>query len=168
MYIEDIEKIYAGELSKLKYVEDVVSLLIKEHPRKEELMSNIKHCLDCTRWNSQGTFRIVQTIDFTYKAHMYEAVLIGKRIIEDNAELYKFYKELYDIHQANLKYETKVPPVIYDKVKPKKKSSNSKPKACQTTIPGFEATKRETTAERKRKAKALKINKLSINFIKHE
>lgn len=162
MYVDEIKAIYQDKVLELKHIPNLVEREIGTFD-KDKLLELAKHRIDCTVWNTERTFRLRQTIDFTYKANMYEAVLLGENLIDDAAERYKYFKDLYDIHTANLSYEQCYPPVIYDPIKSAKKSSTSKSKTSKKTSKSNEASK-DTAAKRKLAQKVLKLNNLVLKL----
>lgn len=114
--------------------------------------------IDCTKKVANGTIGM-QTIDELYKT---EISLIYDMILLQDKEIQKEYLDkLYEVHKANLFYEVENPPVDrkFNKTKTVKTRSGSK-----TKQPKQPKEPKETAAERKAKAKALKIASLSINL----
>ena len=63
--------------------------------------------LDCTRYDKEGKFRLMQTVGVPY------SVELGKAIYIINAYQYDGVHKLLERHQMNLEYEKEHPPVIY-------------------------------------------------------
>ena len=63
--------------------------------------------LDCTRYDKEGKFRLMQTVGVPY------SVELGKAIYIINAYQYDGANKLLERHQMNLEYEKEHPPVIY-------------------------------------------------------
>ena len=63
--------------------------------------------LDCTRYDKEGKFRLMQTVGVPY------SVELGKAIYIINAYQYDGVNKLLERHQMNLEYEKEHPPVIY-------------------------------------------------------
>ena len=63
--------------------------------------------LDCTRYDKEGKFRLMETIGVPY------SVELGKAIYIINAYQYDGINKLLERHQMNLEYEKEHPPVIY-------------------------------------------------------
>ena len=63
--------------------------------------------LDCTRYDKEGKFRLMETIGVPY------SVELGKAIYIINAYQYDGVNKLLERHQMNLEYEKEHPPVIY-------------------------------------------------------
>lgn len=109
--------------------------------------------LDCTRYDKEGKFRLMQTIGVPY------SIELGKAIYIINAYHYEGEYKLLERHKMNLEYEKEHPPVIYKDKKSKepkeKKEKESKPR------------KPKMTAEEKRSVKLQKkIAGFAFNPIK--
>lgn len=63
--------------------------------------------LDCTRYDKEGKFRLMETIGVPY------SVELGKAIYIINAYQYDGVNKLLERHQMNLEYEKEHPPVTY-------------------------------------------------------
>lgn len=63
--------------------------------------------LDCTRYDKEGKFRLMQTIGVPY------SIELGKAIYIMNAYQYDGANKLLERHKMNLEYEKEHPPVIY-------------------------------------------------------
>lgn len=63
--------------------------------------------LDCTRYDKEGKFRLMQTVGVPY------SVELGKAIYIINAYQYDGVNKLLERHRMNLEYEKEHPPVIY-------------------------------------------------------
>lgn len=63
--------------------------------------------LDCTRYDKEGKFRLMQTVGVPY------SVELGKAIYIINAYQYNGVNKLLERHHMNLEYEKEHPPVIY-------------------------------------------------------
>ena len=63
--------------------------------------------LDCTRYDKEGKFRLMQTVGVPY------SIELGKAIYIINAYQYDGANTLLERHQMNLEYEKEHPPVIY-------------------------------------------------------
>lgn len=63
--------------------------------------------LDCTRYDKEGKFRLMQTVGVPY------SVELGKAIYIINAYQYDGVNKLLERHHMNLEYEKEHPPVIY-------------------------------------------------------
>lgn len=73
----------------------------------EEAFSEELVYLDCTRYDKEGKFRLMQTVGVPY------SVELGKAIYIINAYQYDGVNKLLERHQMNLEYEKEHPPVIY-------------------------------------------------------
>ena len=88
--------------STIDNVDRRVEALGVEEAFNEELVY-----LDCTRYDKEGKFRLMQTVGVPY------SVELGKAIYIINAYQYDGVNKLLERHQMNLEYEKEHPPVIY-------------------------------------------------------
>lgn len=88
--------------STIANVDKRVETLGVEEAFNEELVY-----LDCTRYDKEGKFRLMQTVGVPY------SVELGKAIYIINAYQYNGVNKLLERHQMNLEYEKEHPPVIY-------------------------------------------------------
>ena len=88
--------------SIINNVDKRVETLGVEEAFNEELVY-----LDCTRYDKEGKFRLMQTIGVPY------SIELGKAIYIINAYQYDGINKLVERHQMNLEYEKEHPPVIY-------------------------------------------------------
>ena len=88
--------------STIDNVDKRVEALGIEEAFNEELVY-----LDCTRYDKEGKFRLMQTVGVPY------SVELGKAIYIINAYQYDGVNKLLERHQMNLEYEKEHPPVIY-------------------------------------------------------
>ena len=88
--------------STIANVDKRVEALGVEEAFNEELVY-----LDCTRYDKEGKFRLMETIGVPY------SVELGKAIYIINAYQYDGVNKLLERHQMNLEYEKEHPPVIY-------------------------------------------------------
>lgn len=88
--------------SIINNVDKRVETLGVEEAFNEELVY-----LDCTRYDKDGKFRLMQTIGVPY------SIELGKAIYIINAYQYDGVNKLLERHQMNLEYEKEHPPVIY-------------------------------------------------------
>lgn len=88
--------------STIANVDKRVETLGVEEAFNEELVY-----LDCTRYDKEGKFRLMQTVGVPY------SVELGKAIYIINAYQYDGVNKLLERHQMNLEYEKEHPPVIY-------------------------------------------------------
>lgn len=88
--------------STIANVDKRVEALGVEEAFNEELVY-----LDCTRYDKEGKFRLMQTVGVPY------SVELGKAIYIINAYQYDGVNKLLERHQMNLEYEKEHPPVIY-------------------------------------------------------
>lgn len=88
--------------STINNVDKRVEALGVEEAFNEELVY-----LDCTRYDKEGKFRLMQTIGVPY------SIELGKTIYIINAYQYDGVNKLLERHHMNLEYEKEHPPVIY-------------------------------------------------------
>lgn len=88
--------------STIDNVDKRVETLGVEEAFNEELVY-----LDCTRYDKEGKFRLMQTVGVPY------SIELGKAIYIMNAYQYDGVNKLLERHQMNLEYEKEHPPVIY-------------------------------------------------------
>ena len=88
--------------STIDNVDKRVEALGVEEAFNEELVY-----LDCTRYDKEGKFRLMQTVGVPY------SIELGKAIYIINAYQYDGVNKLLERHQMNLEYEKEHPPVIY-------------------------------------------------------
>ena len=70
----------------------------------------LRYC-DCTRWDSAHKYRLCQTIDYVYTMDMSRLLYVVDTFANDNDHMAKVIKR----HEDNIKFESEVPPIIYDK-----------------------------------------------------
>lgn len=116
--------------------------------------------MDCSRYSSDG-IRLNQTVGHIYKNDITKLVYAIETYISDD-EKDSYYEKVLTIHNANLEFEILNPPVIYKEEKTKSKTPKRKVKQQELDIPG--APKKQTAAERKLAAKAIKLSALSLSF----
>lgn len=88
--------------STIDNVDKRVEALGVEEAFNEELVY-----LDCTRYDKEGKFRLMQTVGVPY------SIELGKAIYIINAYQYDGVNKLLERHKMNLEYEKEHPPVIY-------------------------------------------------------
>lgn len=116
------------------------------------------HWLDCTRWNAQHTYRLMQTIGYDYRAEMTLTLHILEAFPDDKTK--EREKALLDRHYKNIEYENEHPPVIYDK----KRGLKDFRKKTQIKSKRVAREPRESSASRKLKEHVAKINMLSFKL----
>ena len=122
---------------------------LEQRVRKYGIDSVLKvqfECLDCTKLTSTGA-RVQQTNGYSYRNELSQTIELINSYIEDKDAL---FEKLLAIHENNLKFEIENPP---EPAKYKRVKGERKPRE-----------KKESAAERKLKAKAAKIGKLSLNL----
>ena len=122
---------------------------IEQRVRKYGVNSVLKvqlECLDCSKRTSTG--EVVQRTDsYAYKNELSQTLEIIRNYGEDKDDL---FDRVLAIHALNLQYEREHP---LTPIKTKRTRKSSEPKE-----------KKETAAERKLKAQAAKIGKLSLKL----
>lgn len=114
----------------------------------DKVLENQFKSLDCTQLTSDGK-RVQQTTGYSYKDEISQTLYIIQNYKNEDDEL---YSKLIELHENNLKFEEDNPPEV-STWKEKKKRTKREPKE-----------KKETAAERKLKAKALKLSALKLNI----
>ena len=114
----------------------------------DKVLENQFKSLDCSQLTSDGR-RVQQTTGYAYKNELSQTLYIIQNYKKDNDVL---YSRLQTLHEANLKFEEDNPPEV-STWKEKKKRTKREPKE-----------KKESVAERKLKAKALKLSTLKLNI----
>lgn len=114
----------------------------------DKVLENQFKSLDCTQLTSDGK-RVQQTTGYSYKNEISQTLYIIQNYKNEDDEL---YSKLIKLHENNLKFEEDNPPEV-STWKEKKKRTKREPKE-----------KKETAAERKLKAKALKLSALKLNI----
>lgn len=114
----------------------------------DKVLENQFKSLDCSQLTSDGR-RVQQTTGYAYKNELTQTLYIIQNYKKDNDVL---YSRLQTLHEANLKFEEDNPPEV-STWKEKKKRTKREPKE-----------KKESAAERKLKAKALKLSTLKLNI----
>lgn len=149
-----------------KYLEPVDSFLkavVQQHIDRSGIDGFFDYMfttIDCSRYSSDG-MRLNQTVGYVYKNDITKLVYAIETYISDD-EKDSYYEKLLTIHNANLEFEILNPPVIYKEEKVKSKTTKRKVKQQDLDIPG--APKKQTAAERKLAAKAIKLSALSLSF----
>ena len=111
--------------------------------------------MDCTRTISNG-MRIIQTINEPYKWELARCVYIVNWVKDYNKELWeKCYDEIVKQHEDNLEFEKTTPPIIYDKLKPKKNTTRKRKYKEADMFPEETKKAKISKAEAKLKAKLL-------------
>ena len=149
-----------------KYLEPVDSFLkdiVTQHIERNGINRFFDYMfttIDCSRYSSDG-MRLNQTVGSIYTNDITKLVYAIETYISDD-EKDSYYEKLLTIHNANLEFEILNPPVIYNKDKKTKTTTKRKVKQQELDIPG--APKRQTAAERKLAAKAIKLSALSLSL----
>ena len=126
----------------------------------EWFKSQLEVFLNCSRTFSDGR-RCTQTNDFRYAKELVTTVEMIKAYAEDKQD--ECYTKLLELHKANLEFEA-VNGLEYS-VKgdnKKKQSSVTKKRNKQTSLDIGDKPKKETAAERKLKAHAIKLNAVTF------
>jgi len=103
-------------------------------------------CLDCTKKTSTGD-TVQQTNGYSYRNELSQTIELINNYMKSDEEL---LQKVIDVHNKNLQWEKDNPPVPakYKRIKGERKRGE----------------KKETAAERKIKAQAARIGKLSLNL----
>lgn len=151
--LKELEDYHVDISTHINYINHLV-----ESQGVDKAFTNQLHYLDCTRWNSSHTYRLMQTIGYPYMYEMTVAMYIIVRYGGDKTDEYS--KALLDRHYKNIEYENEHPPVVYDK-KHGIKSFKSK---TQKKTKRVAREPRESSASRKLKEHIAKMNKLSFKI----
>lgn len=149
-----------------KYLEPVDSFLkdvVQQHIDRSGIDGFFDYMfttIDCSRCSSDG-MRLNQTVGNVYKNDITKLVYGIETYISDD-EKDSYYERLLTIHNANLEFEILNPPVIYEEKQKRKTITKHKTKHQELNIPG--APKKQTAAERKLAAKAIKLSALNLSF----
>lgn len=122
---------------------------LEQRVRKYGVDSVLKvqfECLDCTKKTSSGA-TVQQTNSYAYRNELSQTIEIINNYVEDKDSL---LEKVIELHKKNLQWEIDNPstPAKYKRVKGERKPRE----------------KKETAAERKLKAQAAKIGKLSLKL----
>lgn len=112
--------------------------------------------LDCTRTMDNG-MRIMQTINYTYKNILSEFKWVFDNY--DESVKNEWLEKIVQRHISNLCYEREVPPIKY--AKKSKVSNKNKINKATSKVP---KERKESKAESKLKAHALKLNMLKLKI----
>ena len=149
-----------------KYLEPVDSFLkdiVAQHIERNGINRFFDYMfttIDCSRYSSDG-MRLNQTVGNVYKNDITKLVYAIETYVSDE-EKDSYYEKLLTIHNANLEFEILNPPIIYEEKQKRKTTIKRKVKQQELDIPG--APKRQTAAERKLAAKAIKLSALSLSL----
>lgn len=149
-----------------KYLEPVDSFLkdiVAQHIERNGINRFFDYMfttIDCSRYSSDG-MRLNQTVGNVYKNDITQLVYAIETYVS-NEEKDSYYEKLLTIHNANLEFEILNPPIIYEEKQKRKTTIKRKLKQQELDIPG--APKRQTAAERKLAAKAIKLSALSLSL----
>lgn len=149
-----------------KYLEPIDSFLkdvVQDHIDRrgiDRFFDYMFTALDCSRYSADG-MRLNQTVGNVYSNDITKLVYAIETYISDE-EKDSYYEKLLTIHNANLEFEILNPPVIYETKQKRKTTTKRKIKQQELNIP--DAPKKQTAAERKLAAKAIKLNALSLSF----
>lgn len=125
---------------------------IEQRVRKYGVDSVLKvqlECLDCTKKTSTGA-TVQQTNGYSYRNELSQTIYLIQNYVEGEELKDWWIERVLKLHEANLKWEVDNPPTP---AKYKRVKGERKPKE-----------KKETAAERKLKAQAAKIGKLSLKL----
>lgn len=125
---------------------------IEQRVRKYGVESVLKvqlECLDCTKKTSNGA-TVQQTNGYSYRNELSQTIYLIQNYVEGEELKDWWIERVLKLHEANLKWEVDNPPTP---AKYKRVKGERKPRE-----------KKETAAERKLKAQAAKIGKLSLKL----
>ena len=161
-----------------KYIDEPDSFMISFVPHEiqsvglDSFLEYNFHSLDCTRVCNDG-LRPMQTIGYPYRHTITKTVFTIKNYVEEDKQD-EYFERLLKRHSDNLEYEQTNPPIWYGTEKDRRKyekqyenkdSTKSKIKRTkQQNIDFPDIPKRQTAAEKKLAAKAIKLNSLSFKI----
>lgn len=161
-----------------KYIDEPDSFMINFVPHEiqsvglDSFLEYNFHSLDCTRVCKDG-LRPMQTIGHPYRHIITQIIFIIKNYVKEDKQD-EYYERLLKQHRDNLEYEQINPPIWYGTEKDRRKyekqyenkdSTKSKVKRTKQQDIAFSDTpKRQTAAEKKLAAKAIKLNSLSFKI----
>lgn len=155
------------DLKPLKsYIEPIDSFLkdiVLESVQRNgiyKFLDKMFYSIDCTRLDDNG-IKLNQTVGYIYSCDITKIFYAIQEFVQPENKDY-YYQKLLSIHNANLEFEKINPPVIYDTTKKQTTKRTKKVKQQELDILG--APKKQTAAEKKLVAKALKLSSLSISF----
>lgn len=128
---------------------------------EEWFKSQLEIFCNCTKTFKDG-HRVTQTNDIRYNYELTTTVQMIEVFGEDKKD--EYYEKLLEQHKINLEFEAEHG-LEYDSTslkKPKTSNKTTKKKLKQTSIDLGDKPKKETVAERKLKAHAIKINALTF------
>lgn len=145
-----------GSLNSIGYAVSTISRIGFE----EWFKSQLEVFLNCSRTFNDGR-RCTQTNDIRYAKELVTTVEMIKAYAEDKQD--ECYIKLLELHKANLEFEAVngLEYSVKDDNK-KKQSSVTKKRNKQTSLDIGDKPKKETAAERKLKAHAVKLNALTF------
>lgn len=157
--VNDILKAYIVDVPK--HWLDFAFKNISNYDSFDTWFNNAITWIDCTKVSKEG-MRYQQTISYAYNKELSEIFYCIEHT--DNIDKDYYYQRILDQHKINIEYEKENPPIIYGNRKTKKavKERLSSQKIKQSKLE-FD-TDKVSAAERKLKAKAEKLNKLSITI----
>lgn len=149
-----------------KYLEPIDSFLkdvVQQHIDRtgiDRFFDYMFTTIDCSRYSADG-MRLNQTVGNVYKNDITKLVYAIETYTSDE-EKDSYYEKLLTIHNANLEFEILNPPIIYKEKQKRQTTTKRKLKQQELDIPG--APKKQTAAERKLAAKAIKLSALSLSL----
>lgn len=115
---------------------------------------------DCTIWDSQHKYRLCQTIDYRYTIDMSKLLYVIDTFSNTDENMAKVIKR----HEDNIKFESKFPPIIYDKRLNRKSLKKSIDNATRSNANNKHKTSKRTKAEEKLAIKAARIGQLKFKI----
>jgi len=113
------------------------------------------------RRNSDNTYSLIQSTSEFYQYNICKCTYLANNL-DDDYDRTDYLNKIAEIDKALQEFEKQYPPVVYKRLRGTPRRENIDDKS--NTLEGFETPKRETKAAAKLKAKALKLNQLSIKF----
>lgn len=143
--------------------DDDVNMIDKEVAEKgiEEYLNQQLCYLDATRTISNG-MRPEQTISHIYMLDVSRYLYAVNKYIAENIQYW--LDKLTERHEANLDYERKFPPIVYDSRNIDKPKGTRKRK--EGILPGFEKPSKPKVSKAEAKLTKIKALNVSLKLIK--
>lgn len=148
---------YQKTLDKSEYIR-----LEKEVERDglDATINRYLHYCDCTRWDLEHKYRLCQTIDFRYTMDMSRLLYVIDTFANNDTHMAKVIKQ----HEDNIKFESEIPPIIYDKKLTRESLKKSIDKLTGSNSEKKHRTRKKTKAEEKLAIKAAKLGQLKFKI----
>lgn len=148
-----------------RYLSDIDIKELRTIEDRNEARTYIIQTLDfikrLIRRNKDNTYSLIQSTSEFYRYNMCKCTYLANNL-DDDYDRADYLNKITEVDKALQEFEKQYPPVVYKRLRntPRRKDMDDE----TTVLDGFETPKRETKAAAKLKAKALKLNQLSIKF----